>query len=1396
MTSVESQIWGRLPKFSGKNFQGWKRQVVVILKSKDLLLCLDAKEKRPYTDVKTSHEETQRAPVEAVDQGESESKETLTQGLLFSALDDKIIDQVQTCKTAAEIWKRLLLIYENASETNVDRLLQEYYSYQKVPQENMATHISRVEAMADQLGELGEPQSERSVVSKLLNSLPSDYDSLRNAWDATHPEFRTKDELITRLMKQEVKAKPAPRDAAREVAFYAKGKGDKVKKYGRSREIKCYNCNELGHIARNCRKPKRQNDNRDTRHDNISQDRNYPAHGASKNLALTLHQREGLKSEIWIVDSGASRHVSPNREYFSTYEPWQESLQVADNKWISSIGRGNVEVRCQVGRKSVKLTLKDVLHMPGVIHNLFSVNQAIKNGAQVNFVDWGCKILVNRDVVAIGESRSGVPILKATTVLNTALIVQTKRSLQEWHKSLGHADQQVINEMATSGCVEGLEIVKPQESNCEICPAGKGTRAPHTTESTFKPVEVGQRIDMDLVGPLPEPSLGNAKYALLMMDKFSGYSFAYFIRTKDETYDKLQLFLTTFENESGQRAKSVLTDNGSEFINENVKRLFAVEHVDLFTSAPRTPEQNGTAERNNRVIIETVRTLLAQSDLPSSLWAEAASTAVYLRNRVPKKGLKITPYEIFVGRKPNVSHIVPFGTRVHSLINDRRLGKFDPKTEPGFVIGFTPRMNTYRVYIPLRNIVKTSSDVIFRNHHLFEKEFTVGSDVNQAGTSQIPIEVTSSRDPLAGSVKNKPQSNNLLNKFFNDLEKDIGIESTRFVDARSDISSITRPSYSIITDKGTISRENESLSKDCHEQPADANEKQSSLGEPPEFNEHISRSSIDSCDVHSQPPLLDPHGSLLSTLLLMANEAPGSEEPETYKEATTGPNHAQWKQAIDSEKLAHDINKTWKIVKRPKQGTTLTAKWIFKVKRDAAGRTKRFKARLVVRGYKQRQGIDYIETFAPVARMDSIRVLLAIAAAKDLAIEKFDVSTAFLNGDITDDIYVEPPEGVETKSGECLKLQKALYGLKQAPRVWNSKFDETIRKLKFEPLKCDPCIYLNEADDIYLGIYVDDGIVVGMSQEKCRNVINLLNQVFSVNHVQDNTFLGMEIVKTNNGIFLCQRRYIQDILSRFKMDQSKAKSSPLNDVKSLFVSESDTVTDVPYRAAIGSLLYCAMLTRPDLLYPTVLLSRFCTAPEKKHWTAIKDLFRYLKGTVNIGLFYRKAREQQLIVDVYTDADWAGDAETRKSTSGLIITLSGSPIIFASRQQPVVALSSTEAEYVAACEATKELVWLRSLLSELKVAFNKPLMHIDNRSTIRMIKNHEMQRRTKHIDIKFHYVRDQYHDSTFELSPVDTQDQLADYLTKSLSGPQLKRLLDMSMVIDKAGSEMSQGTTLD
>lgn len=449
--------------------------------------------------------------------------------------------------------------------------------------------------------------------------------------------------------------------------------------------------------------------------------------------------------------------------------------------------------------------------------------------------------------------------------------------------------------------------------------------------------------------------------------------------------------------------------------------------------------------------------------------------------------------------------------------------------------------------------------------------------------------------------------------------------------------------------------------------------------------------------------------------------------PVTYNEAITSTDEEKWKKSIDDELEAHHRNMTWTIVEKPADSKIIGCKWVFRIKDEQSGL--RYKARLCAKGYSQTEGIDYTETFSPTVRYDSIRLLLSIAIQQNLHIVQFDVKTAFLYGVLQENIFMSVPEGLKAGPNMVCKLNKSLYGLKQAPRCWNEKFDSVLKKFGFIKSQVDQCVYIGLYKEVkcYLLIYVDDGLLFSQEKYVLDDILNDLRTNFEITTCKPTNFVGMQLEICRESIFIHQTKYIEHLLNKFNMTDANPNSVPADPHVKLEKCEAPPEKNILYREAVGSLMHTAIVSRPDIMYAVSLVSRFLNNYNNDHWNAVKKIFKYLNATKNFGLCYKQTEKNELIG--YSDADYANDVETRRSVTGYVFILNGAAVTWCSQRQQSVALSTTEAEFMAACAATKEAMWLKQLLSDVgEFKQNSVCINIDNQSTISVIKNTDFHKR--------------------------------------------------------------------
>jgi hypothetical protein len=470
------------------------------------------------------------------------------------------------------------------------------------------------------------------------------------------------------------------------------------------------------------------------------------------------------------------------------------------------------------------------------------------------------------------------------------------------------------------------------------------------------------------------------------------------------------------------------------------------------------------------------------------------------------------------------------------------------------------------------------------------------------------------------------------------------------------------------------------------------------------------------------------------------------EDPQTPEEALNSPQSHLWKSAMEEEYKALMENGTWTLTDPKPNAKVLKTRWVFKTK-SGKDQPTLYKARLVAKGCTQIPGIHFEEIYSPVIRMETLRFLISMAAKYDLKIHQLDVKNAFLHGDLKEELYIQQPTGFEQpgKENQICKLRKAMYGLKQGSRAWNSKLNSVLTKIGFTRSQTDPCVYTKRAGRKMelLAVYVDDILIFSNDDFATSSTKNSLNEKFHM--------------------------IILNLLKRFKMEDSHPVRTPedVNQKLDLHTNETETTPIFPYREAIGGLLYLTQISRPDIAHAVNYLSRFNQNPDIVHWRAVKRILRYLKSTISLKMEFSSLEENT--ITAYCDADWGNDLADRRSTTGFIIFHNRNPVSWSSKKQPTVALSTTEAEYMVLSYTCQELIWLRSLASELDpTSVEVPTtLYNDNKGAVDLASDAGFSQRTKHIDLRHHFIRQLVEDAKIKVKLISTQDMIADALTKPL-----------------------------
>ena len=866
-------------------------------------------------------------------------------------------------------------------------------------------------------------------------------------------------------------------------------------------------------------------------------------------------------------------------------------------------------------------------------------------------------------------------------------------------------------------------------------------------ERATKPMEF---IHADLCGPLTPTAREGFRYVLGLIDDYSNASFAYFLKTKDAAANGLEKFLA--DTAPYGVVKRMRIDNGGEFIGQDFVQVMVKNKIKQEPTCPHSPHQNGTVERGWRTMFDMARCLLIESKLPKFLWTYAVMTSVYIRNRCFVQRTKQTPFGMLTGKKPNLKHMHTFGTVCYAYKTEKK--KLDDRCVKGVFVGYDRSSPAYLVYYP------DSKKIMKHRCVKFSEKFT---HEMEAKPEQVVVVDHDDDDDFPGRIHSTP-------------------EETVVVEAPVN----PQPVIPVI-ELLEISNDNPVPDQEGVENPVvvAVPEGAAAPATPPAPAPAVQLRRGERLRI--PPPHLDEYvvGDQAYKVDFCYKVSAISKIPQSYSEAMASPESGHWKAAMDDEMKSLNANKTFTVTELPPAKPLVGGRWVFATK-AGPGESIRYKARYVAKGFTQRYGSDYDETFAPTCKITTVRLMMQLAAEYNLILHQMDVKTAYLNAPIDKEIYMSQPEGyvVENPNNGTLvcRLNKSIYGLKQSGRNWNILLHQFFTTNNLIQSANDPCVYsYRVASDIaFILIWVDDIVIAAISM-KCMNKIkNMLKDRFCMSDLGPlSWFLGIEFQQMEGVITMCQSKYLLGKLEKYGMDKAKPRTTPC-ELSGYDKMQSDTAeSEFNYRELVGSLIYAMTCTRPDLAWAVTKLSQHLAEPSKADFTMVKHVFRYILGTVDYKLHFRRSVNGLKLIG-YTDADWASSVPDRKSTSGYFFTLNetGPVLSWKSKKQPTVALSSCESEYVALCASVQESVYLGRLLHELlQKSFEPVIIHVDNQGAIDLAKNPTHHDRSKHIDIKYHFSRECVSKGKVEVVHVPSESNVADMMTKAVSKGKLLKFRD-------------------
>jgi transposase InsO family protein len=1001
------------------------------------------------------------AAAEGVDPSEAQQKQIDEQKLkdlkcknyLFQALDRSILETILKKDTAKDIWDSLKQKYQGTARVKraqLQALRKEFETLHMKAAESVNDYFGRTLIIANKMRIHGESMKDVVIIEKILQSMTPKYDYVVCSIEESNDlDILSIDELQSSLLVHEQRisrhvvieeqalqmtygAQQGGRDGSRNnYRGRGRGRGTGRGRFGFDKTtIECYNCGELGHFQWEC--PRKTRD----------QKANYAETREEMLLMAHVSSQQAETKHIWFLDSGCSNHMCGQRDIFSHFDSnFRESVKMGNDSTLLVQGKGRVRMEVN----GIIHVITDVFFVPELKTNLLSIGQLQENGLAVLIQQGNCKIF---------HPEKGL-IIETEMTHNRMFVVLADYSQSKdqkclssmitdqytlWHYRYGHFSWNGINILQQKKMVDGLPHFKVIQQVCEGCLAGRQHRDSFPKGSIWRASKILQLVHADICGPITPISNSSKRYLITFIDDFSRKIWVYFLTDKSEAFATFKIYKAKVEKETGAFIQSLRTDRGGEFTSSAFNSFCNENGISKQLTAPYTPQQNGVAERKNQTIMNMVRSMLLEKQIPKSFWPEAVNWAVHVLNRSPTLAVKNkTPAEAWNGIKPSVAHFRVFGCISHVHVPDHRRVKLDAKSLKCVFLGVSENSKAYRLFNPISQKIIISRDVVFEE----DQQWNWDDIPKPITAAELAWEATENEDEspiVAESVEN---------------------ESTQSIFQEE-------PSHVIVATMDENGTAHASV------------EANSSANSP------CAETTIAEGRTRRRPAWLTDyetdHSFFAATDVNMAHLALfTNSDPTTFEEAVKSEN---WRLAMNQEIAAIKKNETWELTNLRVGGKTVGVKWIFKTKLNELGEVDKYKARLVAKGYSQQYGVDYAEMFAPVARLDTIRMVLSFAAQQSWLIYQLDVKSAFLHGELNEEVFVDQPPGYEQKGEETkvYRLKKALYGLKQAPRAWYSRIESYFSKEGFTKCPYEHTLFIKTTVGgkiLIICLYVDDLIFTG-----------------------------------------------------------------------------------------------------------------------------------------------------------------------------------------------------------------------------------------------------------------------------------------------------------------------------